>query len=84
MPVPSWADAAYLSAPPFAAAALLAHPAVHGRTTGKARAVLDGSVIATALFFVAWTECAGDYASDGVRSTPRLASKRCRQWSEQK
>jgi hypothetical protein len=59
VPVPSWADAAYLSAPPFAAAALLAHPAVHGRTTGKARAVLDGSVIATALFFVAWTALLG-------------------------
>jgi hypothetical protein len=54
VPVPSWADAAYLAAIPCAAAALLAHPALRGRTTGKARATLDGGVIAAALFFVAW------------------------------
>lgn len=59
VPVPSWADALYLAAPLFVAAALLAHPALHGRTTGKARAVLDGSAIATALFFVAWTALLG-------------------------
>lgn len=30
VPVPSWADAAYLAAVPLAAAALLAHPAALG------------------------------------------------------
>jgi diguanylate cyclase len=55
VPVPSWADAAYLAAIPLAAAALLVHPALHGRSTGKARALLDGLVIASALFFLFWT-----------------------------
>lgn len=54
VPVPSWADAAYLAAVPLAAAALLAHPAVQSRTTGKARAILDGGVIAASVFFIAW------------------------------
>lgn len=55
VPIPSWADAAYLAAIPVAAAALLAHPALRGRRTGKARAILDGSVLAAAIFFIAWT-----------------------------
>ena len=54
VPVPSWADAAYLSAVPFAAAALLAHPSLQGRSSGKVRAILDGGVIAAASFFIAW------------------------------
>lgn len=54
VPVPSWADAAYLAAVPLAAAALLSHPAVQSRTTGKARAILDGGVIAASVFFIAW------------------------------
>ena len=54
VPDPSWADAAYLAAVLLTAAALLAHPAVQGRTAGKVRAILDGSVIAASLFFVAW------------------------------
>ena len=54
VPVPSWSDAAYLAAVPVAAAALLAHPAVRARATGKARAILDGGVIAAAVFFIAW------------------------------
>ncbi len=59
VPVPSWADAAYLAAVPLAAAALLAHPALHGRTTGKARAILDASALAASLFFVSWMELLG-------------------------
>jgi hypothetical protein len=55
VPVPSWADASYLAAIPLAAAALLVHPAMRGRSTGKTRAVLDGLVIASALFFLFWT-----------------------------
>ncbi len=55
VPALSWADAAYLAAIPPAAAALLVHPAVRGRATGKARSVLDGLVLAAALFFVSWT-----------------------------
>ena len=55
VPVPSWADAAYLAAIPLAAGALLAHPAIRGRTIGELRSVLDGLVLATALFFLSWT-----------------------------
>lgn len=55
VPTPSWADAGYLAAIPFAVAALSAHPAMHGRTTRKARAILDGLMVAAALFYVAWT-----------------------------
>lgn len=54
VPDPSWADAAYLAAVPLTAAALLAHPAVQGRTAGKVRAILDGSVVAASVFFIAW------------------------------
>jgi GNAT superfamily N-acetyltransferase len=59
VPVPSWADAAYLAAIPLAAAALLVHPAMRGRSIGKTRAVLDGLVIASALFFLSWTMLLG-------------------------
>ncbi len=55
VPIPSWADAAYLAATPLAAAALLAHPAMRSRTSGRLRSVLDGLVIAAALFFLSWT-----------------------------
>jgi hypothetical protein len=55
VPVPSWADAAYLAAIPFAAAALVAHPALRGRALGKSRSVLDALVTAAALFFLSWT-----------------------------
>jgi len=55
VPVPSWADAAYLAALPPTAAALLVHPALHGRTLSKTRSLVDGLVIAASLFFVAWT-----------------------------
>jgi hypothetical protein len=54
VPAASWADAGYLAAIPLAGAALLIHPAVHGRVVGMTRSVLDGLVIATALFFVSW------------------------------
>jgi hypothetical protein len=54
VPDPSWADAAYLAAVPLMAAALLAHPAMQGRAVGKVRAILDGSVIAASVFFIAW------------------------------
>jgi hypothetical protein len=55
VPVPSWADAGYLSAIPLAAAALLSHPATRRTGTAKARSALDALVIATALLFLSWT-----------------------------
>jgi hypothetical protein len=55
VPVPSWADVGYLSAIPLAVAALVVHPATRGSGTRKARWVLDGLVVATALLFLSWT-----------------------------
>ena len=55
VPVPSWADVGYLAGIPLAVAALLSHPAIRGSGGRKARAVLDGLVIATALLFLSWT-----------------------------
>jgi hypothetical protein len=55
VPVPSWADLGYLSAIPLAVAALVVHPATRGSGTRKARWVLDGLVVATALLFLSWT-----------------------------
>jgi len=55
VPAPSWADLGYLSAIPLTVAALAVHPATKGSGTRKARSVLDGLVIATALLFLSWT-----------------------------
>jgi hypothetical protein len=55
VPAASWADAAYLAALPLTAAALLVHPALRGRASGKTRSIADGLVLAAALFFLAWT-----------------------------
>jgi hypothetical protein len=55
VPVPSWADFGYLGAIPLAVAALVVHPATRGSRTRKARTVLDGLVVATALLFLSWT-----------------------------
>jgi hypothetical protein len=55
VPVPSWADIGYLTAIPLAVAALLFHPALHGRGVRVARGIFDGLVIATALLFLSWT-----------------------------
>lgn len=55
VPVPSWADAGYLAAIPLTAAALLLHPALHGRAIGRMRSLADGLAIAAAFLFVGWT-----------------------------
>jgi diguanylate cyclase len=55
VPAASWADAAYLAALPLTAAALLVHPALRGRASGKYRSLVDGLVLAAALFFLGWT-----------------------------
>ena len=54
VPAASWADAAYLAALPLAAAALLVHPALRGRASSKSRSLVDGLVLAAALFLLAW------------------------------
>jgi hypothetical protein len=55
VPVPSWADVGYLSAIPLVVAALLFHPAIHSGRRYRARAAFDGTVVATALFFLSWS-----------------------------
>jgi hypothetical protein len=69
VPVPSWADAAYLAALPPTAAALLVHPAIRGRSIGKTRSLVDGLLIAAALFFLGWT-----FVLEPVRRTADLTS----------
>ena len=55
VPAASWADAAYLAAVPLTAAALLVHPALRGRAAGRIRSLVDGLMLAAALFLLAWT-----------------------------
>jgi hypothetical protein len=55
VPTVSWADAGYLAAIPLTAAALLVHPALRGSGSSRARALLDGLAVATALLFLSWT-----------------------------
>ncbi len=55
VPTASWADAAYLAALPLIAAALLVHPALQRRASGRVRSLVDGLVLAAALFLLAWT-----------------------------
>jgi len=59
VPTVSWADAGYLAAIPLAAAALLVHPALRGNGAQRARTLLDGLAIATALLFLSWTVVLG-------------------------
>jgi hypothetical protein len=59
MPVPSWADAGYLTAVPLTVAALAVHPATTATTVRRARWLLEGLIMATALLFVSWTLALG-------------------------
>jgi len=59
VPVPSWADVGYLSAIPVTVAALLVHPAMHDSAIRRARATIDGLVMATAVAFLGWTVVLG-------------------------
>lgn len=55
VPVPSWADLGYLSAIPLVVAALVSHPALSMGRRHRGRAIFDGTVAATAVFFLSWT-----------------------------
>jgi hypothetical protein len=59
VPVPSWADIGYLTGIPLAVVALVRHPAMRSGGSQKARAVLDGLIIATAVLFLSWTVVLG-------------------------
>jgi len=59
VPVPSWADIGYLSAIPLVVAALVVHPAMSDSAARRARATLDGLVLATAVAFLGWSVVLG-------------------------
>jgi diguanylate cyclase (GGDEF)-like protein len=54
VPFPSWADAGYLAAVPLAAAGLIIMPAAAQSMAGLLRIVLDGVMVALALFCTSW------------------------------
>jgi diguanylate cyclase (GGDEF)-like protein len=54
VPFPSWADAGYLAAVPLAAAGLIVMPAASQSMAGLLRIVLDGIMVALALFCTSW------------------------------
>jgi len=54
VPFPSWADAGYLAAVPLAVAGLLMMPAAQQSLAGLLRIVLDGIMVALALFCTSW------------------------------
>jgi diguanylate cyclase (GGDEF)-like protein/PAS domain S-box-containing protein len=54
VPFPSWADAGYLAAVPLAVAGLLMMPAASQSMAGLLRIILDGVMVALALFCTSW------------------------------
>jgi diguanylate cyclase (GGDEF)-like protein len=60
VPFPSWADLGFLAAVPLAGAALLLFPAAPTAASSRARAVLDGLIIAMSLLLVSWMIVLGD------------------------
>jgi PAS domain S-box-containing protein len=60
------ADLAFFAAMPLAVAGVLARPAAPTSPANRWRAVLDGAIVATSLFFVAWTFG----LADGFRNQP--------------
>lgn len=63
VPFPSIADAGFVGAIPFAAAALLAFPFGPSSALGRVRALLDGLIVATSLTYVAWDAGLGSLAA---------------------
>jgi diguanylate cyclase (GGDEF)-like protein/PAS domain S-box-containing protein len=59
VPFPSFADAGFLLAVPFAIAGLMFYSSASARTTSQLRTLLDGSIIAGALLFVSWATVLG-------------------------
>jgi hypothetical protein len=69
VPFPSFADIGYLTAMPFAIAAVLCFPAAPSRAVSVARTVLDGLLIAGSFLILSWATVLGVVyrtGSDGV------------------
>jgi PAS domain S-box-containing protein len=77
VPTPSVADVGYLGAIPLAAAAVLTHPAMSsGQGPRRTRFVLDGLIVASAFFFLAWAlvlETIVDNAGSALETAVTLA-----------
>ena len=67
LPFPSLADFGYLTAVPFAIAAVLFFPSAPSRAVSLARTILDGLLIAGSLLIISWTTVLGPVyrAGDG-------------------
>lgn len=73
-PVPSAADAGFLLFPVLALGALLLRPSAAFRGRGRARIMLDGVMVAAALFNVSWATSLGEVAHAGADSGLALAT----------
>jgi signal transduction histidine kinase len=60
LPMPSLADAGFLTALPLLIAGVLAFPIAPMRATARLRTLLDGLLIAASLLFVGWAAVLGD------------------------
>ena len=65
VPFPSAADLGYLGAVPLAIGALTSLPGSGQAMAVKARAVLDGALVASALLFLSWATVLGPVVRDG-------------------
>jgi hypothetical protein len=59
VPFPSWADAGFLAAVPFAFAGLVVFPSSPRRMAYRVQGLLDGAIIATTLLFASWATVLG-------------------------
>ncbi|HXQ56121.1 MAG TPA: hypothetical protein VOA19_10020, partial [Actinomycetes bacterium] len=66
LPMPSLADAGFLTAVPLLIAGVLAFPTAPMRATARLRTLLDGLLIAASLLFVGWATVLGDAFSHNV------------------
>ncbi|MFL6266366.1 MAG: sensor histidine kinase [Actinomycetes bacterium] len=69
LPVPSLADAGFLTALPLLIAGVLAFPIAPMRATARLRTLLDGLLIAASLLFVGWAAVLGDAFRADASST---------------
>ncbi len=64
-PFPSAADVFFLLAVPLAVAGMLYFPSSPGTQTGRARALLDGLIVATSVLWISWVTVLGPTLHDG-------------------
>jgi signal transduction histidine kinase len=69
LPMPSLADAGFLTAVPLLIAGVLAFPTAPMRATARLRTLLDGLLIAASLLFMGWATVLGDAFRSNTDST---------------